>query len=214
MERTLRGELVNVVRRLAAEGLVRGTSGNASARPPAADYCLVTPSGVEYAGMRPEDIVAVALAGGPAPAGGTPSSDTPNHLALYAARADIRAVVHTHSPFATAFAVVGEPIPAVVAEAAGVLGGAVPIMDPVPLGSPDLARYLVEALGPDRAVLMPNHGVTAVGEDLSAAFRAAAAVEEAARIAWLARAIGTPRTLADRDVAWMQAFLRDTYGQR
>jgi L-fuculose-phosphate aldolase len=210
---TIRREIVAVAQRLLSEGLVKGTSGNVSARRDA-DHLLVTPSGVAYETMTEDDVVAVDLRGRPIASGPKPSSDTPNHIAIYESRPDVAAIVHSHSPYATAFAVVGEPIPPLVAESAGFLGGAVRVAGYVGLGSGEGPGELAAALASDRAILMPNHGQLAVGEDLPRALAAAIAVEEAARIAWLARAMGTPRVLPDSDVEWMNAFIHGEYGQR
>ena len=209
----LRVEIVAVARRLVAEGLVKGTSGNVSARPPDAGHFLITPSGVAYESMAEDDVVAVDLGGTPVAASLKPSSDSPNHVAIYATRPDVGAIVHSHSPFATAFAVTGETIPALVAETAGFLGGPVRVAEYVSLGSDEGPRRLADSLAADRAILMPNHGQLAIGEDLRRALAAALAVEEAARIAWLARAIGRPRVLPDRDVEWMNEFIHGDYGQ-
>ena len=212
-ETGLRETLVALGRRLLETGLVEGTSGNLSARLPAGAGALVTPSGVDYASMTPDQVVAVGLDGRPVGPGLRPSIDTANHCAILRARPDVGGVVHTHSPYATAFSVVGEPIPALVTEAAAVLGGPVRPIDYLPPGRPDLAERVAIGLAADRAILLPNHGVIAVGETPSAAFDAALAVEQSARIAWLARAIGTPRPVPADEIERFAAFLRERYGQ-
>jgi L-fuculose-phosphate aldolase len=213
-EAGLRELIVESARQMLAAGLVTGTSGNMSAREPGAGRILVTPSGVEYGRLRPEDLVVVDLDAGE-PAGGlVPSVDTPSHVAIYRARRDANGVVHTHSPYATAFASVREPIPPLLLEAAGYLGGAVPVMEYSPPGSPNGPARMVAALGVRRAILLPNHGVMAVGETLPKAFHAATAVEEGARVAWIARQLGQPRHVPDEDVTWMSDFIHRRYGQR
>jgi ribulose-5-phosphate 4-epimerase/fuculose-1-phosphate aldolase len=210
----LRQQLVEFARRLTALGLVTGTSGNLSGRSPIAPRFLVTPSGIDYDSMTPDQVVPVDGEGAPLGRSMTPSVDTPNHLAIYRARADVSAVVHTHSPYATAFSTLREPIPPLVLEPAGYLGGEVRVMDYHSPSSSAVAGALVAGLGGDRALLMPNHGVIAVGEDAAKAFHAAVAVEEAARIAWLVRQIGQPRPLPDGDIQWMREFVHRRYGQR
>jgi ribulose-5-phosphate 4-epimerase/fuculose-1-phosphate aldolase len=212
-EETLRTSLVALGRRLLDAGLVEGTSGNLSARLPSGDRALVTPSGVDYTTMIPEQLVVVSLDGDWAGTGLRPSIDTANHCAILRARPDVGAVVHTHSPYATAFSVVGEPIPALVTEAAAILGGSVRPIDYLPPGRPDLADRVAAGLGSDRAILLPNHGVIAVGPTPEAAFGAALAVEQSARIAWLARAIGSPRAVPPEEIERFAAFLRERYGQ-
>jgi ribulose-5-phosphate 4-epimerase/fuculose-1-phosphate aldolase len=87
-------------------------------------------------------------------------------------------------------------------------------MDRLPPGSPEVVARLVAALAGQRAVLLPNHGVMAIGETLPKAFHAAVAVEEGARVAWLARQLGRARSVPDADVAWMNDFIHHRYGQR
>jgi ribulose-5-phosphate 4-epimerase/fuculose-1-phosphate aldolase len=199
---------------MVATGLVTGTSGNLSAREPDSARVIVTPSGVDYDALGPEDLVAVELNGRPIGHGLVPSVDTPSHVAIYRARPEVNGVVHTHSPYAAAFSVVGEPVPPLLLEAAGFLGGSVRLMDRLPPGSPEVVARLVAALAGQRAVLLPNHGVMAIGETLPKAFHAAVAVEEGARVAWLARQLGRARSVPDADVAWMNDFIHHRYGQR
>jgi L-ribulose-5-phosphate 4-epimerase len=208
-----RQTLVDLGRRLVREGLVRGTSGNLSARLPDGAV-LVTPSGVDYATMSPDDLVVVDADGSVLDGRLKPSIDTHNHLAIYRARPDVGGVAHTHSPYATAFSTLPEPIPAFVAETAGYLGGPVRVMAYLPPGRPELADRLSDALAADRAILLPNHGVVAVGESPTAAVQAAEAVEEAARIAWLARQLGQPRVVPDKEIRRLNEFIRHRYGQR
>jgi L-fuculose-phosphate aldolase len=114
--------------------------------------------------MRPEDLVMVDLQGKPVGSAMKPSVDTMNHVAIYRARPDVGAVLHTHSPYAAAFSTLHREIPPLITEAAGYLGGAVKVMEYLPPASPALADRLAVGLGADRAVLLPNHGVMAVGE--------------------------------------------------
>jgi L-fuculose-phosphate aldolase len=185
-EARLRDELVRIARQMVSNGLVRGTSGNVSAREAGADQCLVTPSGVDYETMEAEDLVLVDLAGRPGASGLKPSVDTPIHVAIYRARPDVVACIHTHSPYAAAFSTLGKPIPALLTESAGYLGGAVRVLDYVPPATADTGDQVAAGLGGDRAVLLPNHGVFAVGESLKKCFGAAMAVEESAQVAFIA----------------------------
>jgi ribulose-5-phosphate 4-epimerase/fuculose-1-phosphate aldolase len=212
-EQTTRDELVEYARSMHARGLVAGTSGNLSARIDE-DRVLVTPSGVDYGSMTPPMIVAVRLDGSRVGDGLLPSVDTANHLAVYRRRPEVRGFVHTHSPHAVAFAIVGRPIPALQIESAGMLGGEVRVMDYLPAASPQHAERVADALGADLAILLPNHGVYAVGTTLATAFATAQIVEDSARVAWLAEALGTPRPLPDGEVARLHDFLHHRYGQR
>lgn len=213
-ERELRERLVGYARRMLASGLVRGTSGNLSARPPGADWCVVTPSGVDYDTMRVEDLVKVDMAGQPIGAGLKPSVDTPVHVAVYRRRPDVAAVIHTHSPYAAAFSTLHRAIPPLIAESAGYLGGGVRVLAYVPPARPDTGDQVAAGLGGDRAVLLPNHGVVAVGEDLRGGYMAAAQVEESAHVAFLALQLGEPHPVPGSEIDRMHDFIHHRYGQR
>jgi L-fuculose-phosphate aldolase len=213
-ERRLREDLVNTARRMLRAGLVTGTSGNVSAREPGAGFFLVTPSGVDYETMAPEDLVAVGLDGQPLGAGLKPSVDTPIHLAVYRLRPDVGGFIHTHSPHAAAFSTLHRAVPPLVTESAGYLGGPVRVLGYVPPAMPDTGEQVAAGLGGDRAVLLPNHGVVAVGESLAKAFAAASAVEESARIAFLAAQLGEPIEVPDAEIRRMHEFIHHRYGQR
>lgn len=213
-EGELREAMVRFARQMMTTGLVRGTSGNLSTREPGADRCLVTPSGVDYDTMRPEDVVLVDLSGRPVDEGLKPSVDTPIHLAIYRVRPDVGACIHTHSPYAAAFSTLGRPIPPLITESAGYLGGAVRVMDYVPPARPDTGELVAAGLGDDRAVLLPNHGVIAVGENLKKCFGAAMAVEESAHVAYIALQLGTPMLVPEPEVERMYEFIHHHYGQR
>lgn len=213
-EQELRERLVGYARRMLASGLVRGTSGNLSARPPGADWCVVTPSGVDYETMRGEDLVKVDLAGQPVGDGLRPSVDTPVHVAVYRVRPEVASVIHTHSPYAAAFSILHRDVPPLITESAGYLGGRVRVMEYVPPARPDTGVQVAAGLGADRAVLLPNHGVVAVGEDLRKSYTAAAQVEESAHIAFLALQLGEPHPVPASEIERMHDFIHHHYGQR
>ena len=213
-EEALRVELVRFARQMVISGLVRGTSGNISVREPDADRCLITPSGVDYETLEPEQLVIVGLDGERPPAQAKPSVDTPVHLSVYRARADVAACIHTHSPYAAAFSTVGREIPPLITESAGYVGGSVRVMEYVPPARPDTGEQVAAGLGSDRAVLLPNHGVIAVGESLKKCFGAAMAVEEGAHVAFIALQLGTPRLVPTAEVSRMHDFIHQQYGQR
>lgn len=213
-EGELREAIVRFAQKMITTGLVRGTSGNLSAREPGANMCLVTPSGVDYETMRPEDVVLVELSGRPVARAAKPSVDTPIHVAIYRARLDVGACIHTHSLYAAAFSTLGRQIPPLITESAGYLGGAVRVLEYVPPARPDTGDLVAAGLGGDRAVLLPNHGVIAVGENLKKCFGAAMAVEESAHVAYIALQLGTPTLVPESEVARMHEFIHHQYGQR
>ena len=213
-ERELREQLVGYARKMLTSGLVKGTSGNVSARPPGSSWCLVTPSGVDYETMRPDDLVKVDLEGEPLGAGLKPSVDTPIHVAVYRARPDVCAFIHTHSPYAAAFSTLHREVPPLITESAGYLGGSVRVLEYVPPAMPDTGEVVAAGLGGDRAVLLPNHGVVAVGENLRKCYGAAYQVEESAHVAFLALQLGQPHQVPTSEIDRMHEFIHYKYGPR
>ncbi|MBV9823571.1 MAG: class II aldolase/adducin family protein [Actinobacteria bacterium] len=206
-----RGAVADACRELLAAGLVRGTSGNVSVREKATGTIAITPTGVAYPGLRAAEVAVLRPTGDQLDGALKPTSELALHLAVYSARPDVGAVVHTHSVFATTFAVLGERIPPVhylIARA----GESVPVAPYARYGTAELAEACVAALGSGFAVLLANHGVVAVGADLAAAMQVAEAVEYTAELAWRARQAGQPRVLdAAQLAAARQAF--GGYGQ-
>lgn len=195
--RSLRAEVVRTARLLRGRGLAVGTSGNVSARD-AGERIVVTPANLDYDELVEADLVTVDGAGAVLDGVRRATSELPLHLAIYAARADVRAIVHTHSPFATAFSVARRPIPAVHYVLATLVepgGDAIRIAPYATFGTAELARNAVATLGADHAVLLASHGAIAVGPDLAAAFARAERVEELAMLAWRAAAVGEPALL-------------------
>ena len=205
----VREEVVAAARRLEEAGLLRGTAGNLSARD--GRLVAVTPSGVGYRELEAAQVGVLDLDGRPVDGELLPSSETPLHLAVYRARADAGAVVHTHSMFATTLAVLGEELPAVHYHLA-LAGTRVRVAPYATYGSQELAARCVATLGGDRAVLLANHGVVALGADLRRAQAVAEAVEFTAELYWRARAIGTPRVLPAEEIARVAAAFA-SYGQ-
>lgn len=199
---------------LPAEGLVSGTSGNASMRDPATGLIVIKPSGVPYPELRPELMVVLEADGRVISDGLKPSTDTDSHLFLYRERDDIGGVIHTHSVFATAWATAGEPIPVYLTSAADNFGGPVPLGRYVTIGGEEIAREVLRVCGHSPAVLMQNHGVFCLAGDLPRALRAAIMVEEVAKTSLLARLIGQPQSLPDNVVSSQFAFYSNDYGQR
>jgi len=204
-----RAAVADACRQLLATGLVRGTSGNVSIR--RGEAVAVSPTGVPYPELTPAAVPVLGLDGSPLDGALAPTSELALHLAIYRARPEVTAVVHTHSMFATVFAVLGEPIPPVhylLARA----GGAVPLAPYARYGTVELAEACVRALADGPAVLLAQHGVVTVGADLATAMAAAEAVEYVAELAWRARLAGQPRILdAEQLAAAAEAFRG--YGQ-
>jgi len=178
-----RQQVVDACRALRDRGLVVGTAGNVSVR--VDDLVVISPSGVDYDEMSVADVGVHTLDGSPVEAALQPSSELPLHLAVYRARPDVRAIVHTHSPQATAWSFRGGPLTPAVEETRYYAIGEVRTSAPAPAGSDDLAATATAGLGEGKAVLLAGHGVIAVGADIGEADVVARSVEHQATIAWL-----------------------------
>jgi L-fuculose-phosphate aldolase len=181
---SLRAEVVAAGREMLRLGLVVGTSGNVSARD--GDRVHITPSGLPYGAMQEGDVVTLSLDGAVLE-GREPSSERRVHLAVYAARPDAGALVHSHSVHATAWSFLGEPLDTGTEELEHAAGGVVLTAPFAPTGSEEIAAAAVEALGDRRAVLLGRHGVLALAESPARALDVCAAVERQAQIALLLR---------------------------
>ena len=200
--------------RMARAGLVLGTWGNVSCRVAREDLVVVTPSGMAYDALQPRDIVVVDLDGNLVEGERRPSTELALHLAIYRARPDVKAVMHTHSVFASAMAVAQLPVPPVVEDVAQIVGGVVPVAEYAPAGSLELAAKVVNALGQGNAVLLANHGMVGVGGSLEEAFNVCQIVEKAAQIYLWASLAGTPVILEEDEVQTLRQGYLVTYGQK
>ena len=191
-----RETVAEYARRLA--GLTPGRTGNLSAR--REDRMAITPSGVPYEEIDAGDVPVVSLDGEVLWGEIAPSSETPMHRRIYE-RFEPGAIVHTHSPWATTLAVLGEPLPPVHYMIA-LAGETVPVAPYATYGTERLADYAVEAMedaGSD-ACLLANHGLVATGEDVPGAIETAVAVESVAEVYCRARSIGEPQVLSSDDI--------------
>ena len=188
----LRRQIVEKSLQAYRAGLFAGTSGNMSAYCRAENIMYITPTSVRYETMRPEDVVAMRLDGTILGGEKQPSSEWRMHAAVYRAFPDTGAVFHTHSPHATAFAVVHRPIPATLIEMHFFLGGDVPCAKYARPGTDAVGENAAAVLAGKGGCLLENHGVLAVGRDLDEAYLRAEYIEDAAKIYILANTLGTP----------------------
>jgi L-fuculose-phosphate aldolase len=196
-------------RRLAAAGLVRGTSGNVSVR--SGDHVAVTPTGAVLADVTAGDVAVVDRDGTQCDGGLAPTSELDLHLGVYA-RYETGAVVHTHAPAATAAACVLDELPCVHYEML-LLGGPVRVAPYATFGTPELAAHVAEALDGRSAALLANHGTVTHGPTLDAAIAATELLEWAADLYARAAALGEPRVLGAEDLASVaEAAARRAYG--
>jgi L-fuculose-phosphate aldolase len=211
MTMRLRDELVATAKQMSALGLTPGMSGNVSVRTPRG--LLVTPSGMAYAALVPDDCVELDHAGTPRPGARAPSTEWQLHRDILAARADVEAIVHTHSLFCTTIATLRRPIPAIHYMVVLAGGDDIPCAEYATFGSAELALSAVTALRGGNACLLANHGMVALGGSLAAALRLAAEVETLAAQYWHAAQLGTPHVLDGADLAKVRARFAE-YGQR
>jgi L-ribulose-5-phosphate 4-epimerase len=194
-------------------GLVVWTSGNVSARDPESGLVVIKPSGIPYEELRPEHHVVVNLEGDIIEGTLKPSSDTTSHLYIYQHREDVNGVVHTHSPYATAFAAVGRSIPVCLTAMGDEFGGPIPCAGFALIGDKEIGQQVVEHIGSSPAVLLKQHGVFTVGATAKAAVKAAVMVEDVARTVWLALQLGQPEEIPPEDVAKLHYRYTHVYGQ-
>ena len=208
-----RAQLVSYSARLLDDGLAVGSAGNMSVR--AGDLVAITPSGISYAEMRQEDVCLVHPDGTQPREGNqeTPSSETPMHLAIYAAT-KAGAVVHTHSPEVIALSAGRDELPAIHYAITG-LGGPVRVAPYVRFGSAGLAASAVTALDGRSAVILRNHGAVCYGRDLAQAYDRAVLLEWLARTYRLALSYGEPAILSSAELDEVTAeSRRRRYGER
>ncbi len=205
--------LLNYGRRLLTDGLTTGTGGNLSTAIRSQNVIAITPSGIDYDKIKTDDISLIDFDGRHL-AGEKPSSEWHLHLALYRQRPEINAVVHTHSRFATTLALLNKPLPA-CHYLIGVAGcKEIRVAPYATFGTPELAKNTVAALGAsDRCILMANHGLIAIGNELDQAYNTALYIEEVAELYHRALTIGDPVILSDKEME--EALIRfQSYGRK
>ncbi len=141
--------------------LVKMTSGNVSGRDPDTGLVVIKPSGYSYEAMTPAHMVVVDLDGHIIDGDLKPSTDTDTHLYVYGHRPDVFGMVHTHSPYATSFAALGQCIPACLT-ASAMLGGDIPLGGYAPIGGAEIGQEIINKIGRASAIVMQNHGVFAL----------------------------------------------------
>ncbi len=209
----LKEELTWLHLELPKNALVRWTGGNVSARDPHTGLVVIKPSGVRYEDLRPEHLVVVNLEGEVLEGDLKPSSDTASHLYIYRHKLQIHGITHTHSPYATAFAAMGRPIPCCLTAIADEFGGPIPCAGFAIIGTDAIGREVVEHTSVSCAVLLQQHGVFAIGETATAAVKAAVMVEDVAKTVWLALQLGEVKELDQRTILQLHDRYRHVYGQ-
>ncbi len=212
----VRAAIVDACHRLEDAGLVAGSSGNVSVKLPPHDdgrtLIAITPSGIHYRVLKPEQVLVIDLEKNVLDGQGQPSSETNSHIAAYKAREDAGSVIHSHSIYASALAVAGQEIPPLIDEQVVSLGGPVPCAEWGMSGSEQLGTNAMEAMGLRRAVLLRSHGVLGVGKDLEEAIHVVTFVERLAKTYVLARMVGEVNTLPANIVELEEKYYRAKNG--
>lgn len=191
--RKIKEQIVRVSQRMYHEGLVAATSGNISYYNRGKGCIAITPTSIPYDDLCADNITVIDAKGNRIEGPYEPSSEWRMHMRIYEKMEQVNAIVHTHSAFATTFAVIREPIDLILIEMEAYLGGAVPLAGFAPPGSLELGEVAAQTLQYNQTTcLLSNHGAVAVGEDLEDAYTKAVYMEDAAKIYYNARNIGKP----------------------
>ena len=210
-DREARQCIVDAMQRMEDLGLTQGTSGNVSVR--AGDGLLISPSGIPPEALTPDCVVALGADGKAMPGQGKPSSEWRFHRDILAERPEVQAIVHTHSPYATALSMTRQPIPSAHYMVAAFGGGDVRCADYVLFGSQALSDAAVEALEDRMACLLANHGAITLGETLDKALWRAVELETLAHQYVLSLQAGGPVLLSNEEIQEaLEAFIG--YGPR
>ena len=207
-----REQVVAYCKKLITAGLTKGTGGNISAFDRESGLYAISPSGMDYFSMTPEDVVVMNLQGEVVEGSRKPSSEWDLHRIFYQNRKDLNAIVHTHSVYCTVLATNREGLPAssyLVAFA----GKDVRCADYASFGTPELAKLAYEGMVDRNAVLLANHGLVTGGSDLLHAFQVAEQIEFCAEVYVKARSIGKPVILPEDEMERMIERFGD-YGQK
>lgn len=213
MEKKQREAIVRLGRRLYERGFIAATDGNLSVRLDH-DRLLITPTCMCKGMMEPEDLVVADLDGRKLEGERNVSSEVQMHLLIYNMRPEIGAIVHAHPPTATGFAAAGIPLDEPLISEVVLTLGSVPLANYACPGTKDLSSSLRPLVPDHNAILMANHGVVAYGDDLDQAFMHMETVEHFAKIALVARNIGTPQPIAPEEVKKLDAIRRQLEANR
>jgi L-fuculose-phosphate aldolase len=208
----IKKKMVETCRAIFTSGLTGRRAGNISARVPNREQFIITPSHFGHNRTQVGDLLTVDFGGKVLSGKRNPSSENRMHLAIFKARPDVNAIIHTHSVYASALAVNRMSIPAFIDEMVPFLGGPIESAEYGMPGSDELAANAVKGLGEKSAVLLANHGVLVTGKSLDKALEAAEMVEHIAKIYVTALSIGKPIMLPEETVEMQKSvypFLRD-----
>jgi L-ribulose-5-phosphate 4-epimerase len=211
----LKEELYKLHLELPKNNLVAWTSGNVSARDPDTDLVVIKPSGIRYEHLRPEAMVVVDLQANVVEGDYKASSDTDSHCCIYRNLPGVYGIAHTHSRYATAFAVVGRSIPCHTTAMGDEFGGEIPCGGFALVEGDEIGQRVVEVLRNSRspACLLINHGVFTIGPSAEKAVKAAVMTEDNAAIMYHAFQLGEPAPMSPEDIDKLYDRYQNVYGQ-
>ena len=202
-----REEVLRASLEILRKGLVVGMSGNISMRV-GDDLIAITPSQRYYEELRPEDIVLINFDGEPVEEGPIPSIESMMHILIYKERRDVKAVVHTHSLFASVLSVACLPVPPILDEQTLILGGEIEIVEYSPPGSEELAKRVASVMREKNGVILQNHGAVAVGRGMREAIIAAELLERISQIYVLSKLLGKITTIPEEVLKFEKEIFR------
>ncbi len=210
----LRRNVLNTANLLPKYGLVWMAGGTVCARDPETGYIVVTPSGMPYENLLAEDMIVTDLDMNVVEGKYRPSVALNLWTNFFKARPELNGLVHTHSPYATAFSVVNKPIPVITETMADWFGQSIPCAPYLSVEAPDFASLPVEVMGDGYAVQLGQHGVITLGETLAHALERAVTLEEAARTFFVAKVLGDPLIFSEEQAKASFDYYHNRYGQR
>jgi L-ribulose-5-phosphate 4-epimerase len=210
----LRAHVLRTALLLPKYNLVWMAGGTVCARDPQSGYVVVTPSGLDYERLTPDDMTVTDMDMNLIEGKYRPSVALNLWIGFMRARPELNAVVHTHSPYATAFSVVYQPIPVITETMADWFGQPIPVTRYLSVEDPEFPTLPVKVMGDGYAVLLGNHGPITVGKTLEHALERAVTLEEAARTYSIARTIGTPVSVTEEQARASFDYYHNRYGQK
>lgn len=210
----LRREVLETANLLPKYGLVWMAGGTVCARDPETGHLVVTPSGMPYETLSPEDMIVTDIDMMPVTGKHRASVALNLWTAFFKARPELNGLVHTHSPYATAFSVVNQSMPIITETMADWFGQPIPVTPYLSVEDSRFPTLPVEVMGTGFAVLLGNHGPITVGKNLAHALERAVTLEEAARTYSIAKGIGLPQALSEEQAMASFDYYHNRYGQR
>lgn len=213
VKQSYRQMIVDAGNTMMAMHLTVGTWGNVSVRDQETGLIYIKPSGIPYEEIQESDVVVMNSDMEVVWGHRKPSIEYHFHISIMNARKDVNAVIHTHPIYSSVFGVIREDIPGISEDFVQIVGDRITNCKYSLPGTEELAGNVVEALGENNAVLVPNHGTICVGADIPGALKVCHVVEKSAQIYIYSRLLGTPQAISEEDMRAMQYFARNQYGQ-